>query len=99
MAKSTTTVQIPAEMAEAFEAWLKANTKAPAKKAKKGSKKGKKFIKAQRDARQARWEAAKCPSAGMTSAQRREVAAKLPKGYSRKQFDKACLKFKANGFR
>lgn len=55
--------------------------------------------KAHHEARQNRWENGKAKSSGMTSAQRRELAATLPYGYTTRQWNKAVAEFKAGGFR
>lgn len=53
--------------------------------------------KAHGEARMARWE--KSERGGLTSKQRKEIAATLPYGYTEKQWAKAVAKFKKGGFR
>ena len=75
--------------------------KKAAKKAKVWTdKKGRTFKQAQKahyKARQARFEAN--PLGGLTKAQRQEIAATLPYGYTQKQWEKAVANFKKGGFR
>ena len=100
--------KITAKQAAAAEATLKAYLaqKSPAKPKKQAKakvwtdRKGRTFKQAQkahRKARQVRFETS--PLGGLTSVQRREIAAKLPYGYSQKQWEKAVAKAKAKGFR
>lgn len=74
---------------------------------KQAAKKGKKAKKAKkstfaadmRSKREQRWTESKYPSSGMTSKQRRELAATLPKNYSTRQWNKACREFTSGDFR
>ena len=52
-----------------------------------------------RDRREVRWESGKAASSGMTSKQRRALAATLPKDYTTRQWNAAVKAFKAGGFR
>ena len=52
-----------------------------------------------RDRREVRWSEGKAPSSGMTSKQRRALAATLPENYTTRQWNAAVKAFKAGGFR